>query len=215
MIAHLRSRALLSFRDLRTTDDVEIWAAGLSERWPQRAEVIQHIQEHLSLLPFPQLQVVELCTGPGLLAETLLSQMPQLSYIGFDSSELLLKVAQERLKPFGGRVRLIWADLNKDDWLVQLPGQIQAIISMQSLHDLGGEAQVNRVYRVAKSLLTPGGLFLNADLVVPPGQDNPDNPGRRSIPRHLDLLKSHGYEQVACTFERGDFACVVGFAPKG
>jgi SAM-dependent methyltransferase len=205
---------LLSFRDLRTPDDVGIWVAGLNERWPQRGEVIQHIHEQLSALPFPQPQVVELCTGPGLLAEALLSNSAQLIYTGFDSSELLLNAARRRLKPFEGRVRLVRADLNNDEWLAQLSVKVQAIISMQSLHDLGGEAQVNRIYQVARSLLAPGGLFLNADLVIPPGQDNPDNPGRRSIARHLELLKSHGYEQVACTFERVDFACVVGFAPK-
>ena len=66
---------------------------------------------------------------------------------------------------------------------------------------------------LARSLLAPGGLLLNADLVVPPGQDNPDKPGRRTVARHLELLHSHGYERVACTLEQGEFGCVVGFSP--
>jgi hypothetical protein len=123
-------------------------------------------------------------------------------------------VAQERLEPFKGRSRLIRVDLNRDEWLAQVSNNNQAIISMQSLHDLGGEPEVDRIYGLAQTLLVPGGLFLNADLVTPPGQDKPDNPGRRSIPRHLELLKAHGYERVACTLALGDFACMIGFAPR-
>ncbi|MCP4360348.1 MAG: hypothetical protein GY796_20260, partial [Chloroflexi bacterium] len=87
------------------------------------------------------------------------------------------------------------------------------IVSMQSLHDLGDEAAVNRIYGLAKSLLVPGGLFLNADLIVPPQQDKPGNPGRRSISRHLELLQAQDYRQVTCTLARGEFGCFVAFAP--
>jgi hypothetical protein len=190
------------------------WLAGLKENWPQREEVMAHIARQIEALPFPQPQVVELATGPGLLAEFLLAKLPQISYTGLDFSELLLTVAQERLEPFKGRSRLIRVDLNRDEWLAQVSNNNQAIISMQSLHDLGGEPEVDRIYGLAQTLLVPGGLFLNADLVTPPGQDKPDNPGRRSIPRHLELLKAHGYERVACTLALGDFACMIGFAPR-
>jgi len=205
---------LISFRDLRTPEDVAQWLAGLKENWPQREEVMAHIAQQIEALPFPDPHVVELATGPGLLAEFLLTKLPQITYTGLDFSELLLRVARERLEPFGTRSRLMWVDLNKDEWLAQVPNDNQAIVSMQSLHDLGGEPQVDRIYGLARTLLAPGGLFLNADLVTPPGQDKPDNPGRRSISRHLELLKAHGYARVACTLALGDFACVVGFAPK-
>lgn len=205
---------MLSFRDLRTLDDVAKWVTGLNESWPQRSEVMQHISRRINNLPFPAPHVVELCAGPGLLAEMLLAQNPQISYTGLDFSELLLGVARNRMAAFNNRARLLWADLNTDDWLDQLTGDIHAIISMQSLHDLGDESKVNRIYGVAKTLLAPGGLFLNADLVVPPGRDNPNNPGRRSIPRHLELLKAQGYERVACAAQYGEFGCFVGYIPR-
>jgi SAM-dependent methyltransferase len=172
-----------------------------------------HIRTQIERLPFSAPHVVELGAGPGHLAELLLTALAQLTYTGLDNSELLLNYARERLIPYNGRAHLIQTDLNADDWPKLLPGPVHAIFSMQSLHDLGGEAQVNRIYVLARSLLAPGGLFLNADLVVPPGRDKPDNPGRRSIPRHLELLRSHAYERVSCTLERGEFGCVVGFAP--
>jgi hypothetical protein len=146
------------------------------------------------------------------LAEVLLREAPLLTYTGLDSSEPLLTSARERLAPFGDRVELIETDLNANDWPNRLSGEIQAIVSMQSLHDLGDESRLNRIYGMARKLLVPAGLFLNADLIVPPKQDNPKNPGRRSVPRHLELLQAHGYEQVACTLEIGEFGCFVAYA---
>jgi hypothetical protein len=108
-------------------------------------------------------------------------------------------------------VRLIQADLNADGWLAQVSSPAHAVVSMQSLHDLGGEAQVNRIYNLARQLLVPGGLFLNADLITLSGRDLPNNPGRRSISRHLLLLRAQDYERVACTLKRGRFGCCVGY----
>ncbi|NJN94742.1 MAG: class I SAM-dependent methyltransferase [Anaerolineales bacterium] len=204
---------MLTFRDLRTQADVAEWTAGLQTRYPERTEVMQHLVGQLKALPFPVPHVVELGPGPGLLAELLLRELPQMYYTGFDSSELLLAYAQNQLAPFGTRARLVHADLNAADWLAHLPAEVHAIISLQAMHDLGDESHINRVYGLAQRLLTSGGLLLNADFVVPPGQDNPDQPGRRSIPRHLELLRAHGFERVDCTLELGQFGCVVGFGP--
>lgn len=200
-----------SFRDLESQQDIVQWVAELNEDRPERSQIMQHIAKQLTALPFSPLQGIELGFGPGHLAEQLLAKIPRLRYTGIDSSELLFGYAQDRLAAFGSRATLIKADLNQNRWLELLPDPVQAIVSMQSLHDLGGETQVNRIYALANSLLAPGGLFLNADLVVPARQENPDNPGRLSVLRHLELLQAHGYNRVACTLEVGDFGCFVGF----
>lgn len=205
---------MLTFRDLRTQEDVAEWTAGLQSRYPERGELMPHIVAQLKALSFPTLQVVELGPGPGLLAELLLHEFPWLTYTGFDSSELLLAFARTKLAPFGQRANLIQADLNTDDWLNQLPGEIHAVISLQALHDLGGESHLERIYGLARRLLAPGGLLLNADFVILPRQDDPEQPGRHSIPRHLELLQAQGFEQVACTLEIGQFGCLIGFAPS-
>jgi SAM-dependent methyltransferase len=203
----------LSFRDLKTRADVDQWLNRINNDRPERYEVMQHIGQQIAALPFPRPQVVELGLGPGLLAEVLLARLPQITYTGLDFSEVLLACARARLARFADRVEIIRTDLNQDGWTMQLSARPQAMISMQSLHDLGGEGEVNRIYRLARELLGPGGLFLNADLTVPPGQDLPDNPGRRSVSRHLELLTSHGYERVACTLQVADFGCFVAFTP--
>jgi hypothetical protein len=206
---------MITFRDLRTHDDIEQWNNRLATEWPERPAVMAHIQGQIERLPFSAPHVVELAPGPGPLAERLLAALPRLTYTGLDNSDLLLNYARERLIPYNGRAHLIQTDLNGAAWPEQLRGDVHAIVSMQSLHDLGGEVQINRIYRLARSLLAPGGLFLNADLVTPPGQERPDKPGRRTVARHLELLRAHGYERVACTLEQGEFGCVVGFTASG
>lgn len=205
---------MLTSGNLKDTADIVQWTARLDRERPERTEVIQHIINQVGALPFPAIEVVELGSGAGRLAEALLAALPQIRYTGLDRSDLMVAYNRERLATFSSRATFLQANLNEEDWLAQVPAPVQAIISMQSLHDLGGEAEVDRIYGMSKDLLAPGGLFLNADLIVSPSEDKPGNPGRRSIPRHLELLQQHGYEQVACTLAQGEFGCFVGFAPS-
>ena len=201
----------MSFRDVRSADDVPDYVAGLELRWPQRREVVRHICQQVSRVPYAAPHVVELGSGSGILARALLTEVPKLTYTGVDNSEPLQAVAQKELASFGGRARLIRADLNAADWPTFDYGSVHAVVSMQSLHDLGDESRVSRIYELAKGLLAPAGLFLNADLVLPPDQPNPDHPGRCSVARHLQLLEAQSYLNVSCSLELGEFGCCVGY----
>ena len=76
---------------------------------------------------------------------------------------------------------------------------------MQSLHDLGDETAVDRIYRLAHKVLTRGGMFLNADLYTP------EKSGRLPKDRHLKLLKKYNYESITCNLQKDSFVCVSGF----
>lgn len=205
---------ITSFRDIKSLTDVPGWLAHLNAEWPERAEVIHHIGQQVRQLPFPAPHVVELGSGPGQLAEFLLARLPHITYTGLDLSEPLLAYARQQLALYNGRVRLLRADVNAAGWLAQLRAPVQAIISMQSLHDVGGEGEINRIYGLARSYLAPGGLLLNADFIVPPGRYNAERPGRLAIARHLALLADHGYERVSCTLEAGQLGCVAAYVPN-
>ena len=163
----------------------------------------------------PQPYILELGCGPGRLAERLLATVAHLHYTGVDISPPFLNFARQRLATYTHQVQLCEADLNDATWPEQIAslgnnGRFHAIISLQSLHDVGDEAAISRVYGLAKELLVPGGFLLNADLVVEEGEELPNNPGRRSISRHLDMLRQQGYHSVACTLAVGGFGCVMG-----
>ncbi|MEM7030257.1 MAG: class I SAM-dependent methyltransferase [Chloroflexota bacterium] len=203
---------MVTFRDLQTPQQALDWTAQLNDKWPERIAVIDHIISLLQKLPFSDIHIVELCPGVGTLALALLSAIPDLTYTGLDSSSVMVETATKQLQLYRPKAQVVETDLNQDAWLDVLPNQVQAIVSMQSLHDLGGEKEVDRIYRLAKTKLAPKGLFLNADLIVPEGIERANNPGRRSVSRHLNLIQMHHYEQVSCTLQTGEFACIVGYA---
>jgi hypothetical protein len=209
------TQARPSFRALQTPADVASYTEGLAERWPARPTVIDHIVDQVQSLAADPLDVLELAPGAGVLAERLLRSIPRLRYLGIDSSAPMLAYVREQLAGFGERAVILDHDLNGESWLRDLVqygngGRFHAVVSLQSIHDLGGELQVERIYTLARTLLLPGGFLLNADLIVQPGEELPDNPGRRSIVRHLELLQAAGYGEVGCTLESGGFGVVVG-----
>lgn len=204
---------ILRTGDLRTPQDVEQWAARLDRDRPQRRQVVQFICEQVAALDVAAPHVLELCPGAGTLAEALLTTLPDLCYTGVDRSEVLLPYVRTRLAPFAERVGLVRADLNGDSWRDQVE-QPHAIVSMQSLHDVGDEAAIHRLYRLARELLLPGGLLLNVDFTVNEGEQRVDNPGRLSPARHLALLQACGYEHTAHALQLDDFGGFIGFAPK-
>ena len=195
-------------RDFHSPEGVEEWLQSLDDRWPARATLTQHIIDQLDALPALNPNVLELAPGGGQLANQLLKALAA-TYTGIDFSEPLLESTRQRLAPYGDRVHLIQADLNEDDWPAKIKTPIDAIISMQSLHDLGDEHQVERIYQLAHALLPPGGILLNADFL-----HNPEDPrpGRLPIEHHLRLLSAHSFQRPACTLETGGFGCIVGFA---
>lgn len=192
-------------REFTDTEELVAWSQSLDDRWPERRQVMRHIHVQLERLYFSKLNVVELCCGAGVLAEFLLQESSDISYVGLDASQSLLNFTGERLSGFGDRVMgLHQVDLN-GDWLNLLSEPVHAIVSMQSLHDVGDEAAVNRVYGLAKKGLTQGGMFLNADLATP------EKPGRMPAKRHVALLNAHGFKHASCSLHVGAFVCVVGF----
>jgi SAM-dependent methyltransferase len=203
--------------DLRTVQDIESWLARLNREWPQRAEVAQHIANQVSALPGERLQVVELACGSGYLAGWLLRMIPNIRYIGFDRSQHLLEFARRHVAILAGQVdgqpqiHLHEADLNQDlwvNWLREraLAGQVDAVVSLQSIHDLGDEEAQFRAYRRVRTVLRVGGIFVNGDLLF-----DPDTPHPRRLPahRHLDLLREAGFAHVNCTLQLAEFGVFV------
>lgn len=206
------------FHKYDTPQAVAAYVDRLNNSNPERQQIMDHIAAQIAAQGKENAVVLELCCGAGLLAWTLLDTHPNLQYVGVDFNPPFLNAARERLNSWPERVTLLCADLNRDAWPQQLiddgaPEDVDAIVSMQSLHDLGGEPEVANVYARAQRLLRPGGLFLNADFIVAQGEELPNNPGRRSVPRHLELLTQHGYTNATCSLETEGFGVVQGFAP--
>ena len=202
---------MISFRDVETRSDVERYATKLANGYAERPGVINHLVKQIEQLQLPSARIGELCVGPGELAAALGSALPGINYVGLDYKQPFLDYTAEKLSMVTS-ASFVRADLTGSDWpdLLGAHGPFQVIVSLQSLHDVGGAERVSNIYQACRTLLEPGGLFINADLGTPAGQDPTSQPNRLTTEHHLYLLLKAGYTNVACTYQNGAFACCQG-----
>lgn len=196
----------MAFRTFQDTAEAAEYATSLDTRWPDRSQVKAHLSEQLHLPSTAH--VVEFCAGAGALATQLLADHPTARYLGLDISAPLLEVARLSTAHHAPRVAWLETDLNADAWLEHLPSPVHAFVSLQSLHDLGDETAVARMFALAAHHLAPGGSLVYADLLAEP--DGSSGPGRLTVERHLELLAESGFSDVACTLTVGPFGCFHG-----
>ena len=91
------------------------------------------------------------------LDESVFGCFPETEVYGIDFDPVLLPLAQQRLRPYQTRARLILADLRSEDWRAQVPASVDAVISATALHWLT-EVQLANLYRQLSALLRSGGL---------------------------------------------------------
>jgi SAM-dependent methyltransferase len=187
---------------------VRQWAATADQRRPERSLMFQRIVELLRAVDVAKLHVVELGCGPGTLADAILSGIPQATYEGLDYSRPMLELAQERLALYGERPTLHAIDLRRGDWPDSIGANVNAIVTNQALHDLGSAEAVADVYRIVHSKLPGGGLFINAELVVPAG-GSANKPGKLPLERHLQLLRERGFSDVRAELAFGEYVAIV------
>jgi len=183
--------------DFHDVEYARRWADGFSPS-PARLQLFDTIIGALKANQCQQGHIVELGSGPGYLAEHILTALPEASYECVDFSHAMLNIARSALLKFSNRVRFTQADLTRENWQSALRGPVDAVVSTWALHDLGSDAHIAAVYRASKAALRTGGILLNGDFIKPEGASCPFEAGRLTIARHLELLNASGFEDVKC-----------------
>lgn len=187
--------------DVRTDSEAQSWEARLNRERPQRREAADWIASRINDLPARSPRIVELACGAGFLAEVLKKRLPAFRYCGFDLSPHLLEFAGRRLEEVpdergGGNVlQFLCADLVCEGWTSKLAemgwaGKVDAIVSIQALHDLGKLTQQKRVLKLARGLLHREGLLTYGDLLF---DDEVPHPSRFSREEHEEMLRDCGF----------------------
>ena len=162
----------VDFRDPATT---ATWVAEAEAKRPQRPAVRGAIAERvaevararvidaakLGILDAARMHVLELGPGPGLLAEAIYEVCEVERYVAFDFSQPMLDIAKQRL---GERVTYMLGDFSDPEWPTLLEGQpFDAIVAMQSVHELRHKRRAETLYAQAKTLMRPGSVLVVAD----------------------------------------------------
>ncbi len=106
------------------------------------------------LMPRDGEAILELGCGTGRDAAVLLAEHPSCRLIGMDASPSMLASAEEALRPYGDRVRLIRADLRGG---FALDEPVDAVMSVATLHWLPDHPTV---FAAVARALRPGGRFV-------------------------------------------------------
>jgi tRNA (cmo5U34)-methyltransferase len=153
-------------------------------------------------------RVLELGTGTGETARRVLARHPGAALVGVDGSEAMLDGARAALP--ADRV-----DLRVGRFEDPLPdGPFDVVVSALAIHHLDGAGKADLFRRVA-ALLTPGGRFVVADVVVPedradvvtPLDDGFDLPS--TVAEQLRWLTRAGL-QAHVAWSHRDLAVLVG-----
>ena len=153
--------------DLRSEPDAREWARTAMLKRPWRTEFFGRITEELGQMDAAPLAVLELGSGPGFLAQQVLTALPRTAYTALDFSPVMHTLAKERLGSLADHVTFIDTDFRRGDWTARLP-TVDAVVTMQAVHELRHIRHAADFYRAVRTLLRASGLLLTCDHVVSP-----------------------------------------------
>jgi tRNA (cmo5U34)-methyltransferase len=131
---------------------------------PERETQIDIICSLIPAAPGQQ-HILDLCCGEGVLAGALLEHLPEYHVYGLDGSPTMLERAQTALRSYGGRFQTQLFDLAREDWRT-FPSPVHAVVSSLAIHHLDA-VQKQQLFRDIWRLLSPGGVFVIADVIQP------------------------------------------------
>ena len=105
----------------------ERYLVGRSERFETIVRTIR------AVCPQPR-RVLDLGCGTGSLGLAILLAFPCCELVGLDVDESMLVLAKARLAGFGGRARILTADLRADGRLNDIGNGFDAVVSATALH---------------------------------------------------------------------------------
>lgn len=137
-------------------------------------------------------RILELGAGTGTLTRLLLERFPKAEITAVDGSAEMLEKAADKLRAFGGRVRLKQAYFERilDEGA---GGSFDLIVSSFALHHMR-HADMPSFFSSLRGSLTPGGRLVVADYVLTP---------------HSELQRH--YEGVWVDWRRRNMKSVLGF----
>jgi len=183
--------------DLQDEAIARTWATESASNKPWRPELRASFSELLKPLATSPLRILELGSGPGLLAKQVLHDVPVREYVLFDFSEPMMVMAKEAL---GDRTDVSYhrGDFKEPNWPGKVSGIFDAIISMQAVHEIRHKRHIPWLYAQAATLLRPDGLLLISD-AEPTDDQSAEQRQLASTRREQEYaMLWAGYEGVQC-----------------
>jgi trans-aconitate methyltransferase len=146
------------------------WEKDTVAKFPQRPTFFDQFVQEISALD--EGVILELGSGPGALAEQILSRCPVSRFYLVDSSQPMHDLARMRLGS-DPRATFVLADFRSADWTTHIPEFVDVIVSMQAVHELRRPDRVPDLYRQLRVLAGQTTTLLICDHVRQPEDNRP------------------------------------------
>jgi cyclopropane fatty-acyl-phospholipid synthase-like methyltransferase len=148
--------------DWDSATEAAAYGESADQARPWRSGIRDHIAARVATLA-PGARVLELGSGPGLLAHRVLERCPHLeAYTLMDFSEPMLTLSRGRLAAFPA-ASFVLASFKSKDWTRRVGGRFDCVVSMQAVHELRHKRHATRLYEQVYQVLAVPGLFLVCD----------------------------------------------------
>lgn len=147
---------------------------------PEREELAKIFVDLIPANRDDSFVAVDIATGGGWLAETIVRNYPKAHVIALDKSPEMLKYTKERLYRFSDRLEFHAFDLLENSWLDDLPNNIKCFVSSLSIHHLDFQQKRNLFKKLYFKVQDNGSLLI-ADILKPVNEL-----GRRNMSRSWD-----------------------------
>lgn len=150
--------------NLNLLEDARFWAEEANSKRPWRYAFFQYYSEIIQ--QYDCTHILDIGSGPGFIAEYLLSQNKQIKqYTALDCSLVMHDLAKQQVHSEDlARIKFIVSNFKHDDWAHKLNfKKFDFIVIHQALHELRHKKYAEKLHRQVKKLLNPQGIYLICD----------------------------------------------------
>ncbi len=184
---------------------VDSWISRDVTRDEERRPLLRRL---VGLIPHPveaAIRALDVGAGYGALGAQLLERFPAANLVCQDFSEPMFAHARGRLADDAERVSYVKSDLMDASWTRDLGEPFDAVVSAIAIHNVRYPERIRAIYNEIAELVTPGGCFLNLDLVFGAAD---------ALETQLEWLRGSGLQRVQCFWQGGRSVIIGGFLDR-
>jgi trans-aconitate methyltransferase len=188
--------------DWHSSEYVNDWIGRDVQRDDERRPLLQQMLERPGLASDAEIRVLDVGAGYGVVTEEVLRRFPRARITLLDFSEPMFQQARRRLARHSVQLTFVIGDLSNAHWTTQVGGPFDLAVSAIAIHNLRDHWLIAACYLAVHSVLKPGAMFLDSDLVSFSG----------GLDAHLEWMSQAGFKRVECMLYREPLAQIAATA---
>ena len=178
--------------DWHSQDYVSGWISKDRGRGARRGPLFQRMIDGMPFAKDAEFRVIDVGGGYGAVSEAVLRAFPRAQVTLQDYSQVMIDAARDHLAAYAARMHYAIGDLTDHGWIKQFDAPFNLAVSAIAIHNLMEMPLIAASYRDIRSILKPGGLFIDCDHF-----DHVE-----TIESHIKALKAAGFAAVDCLWHQ-------------